>query len=127
VPDVLPALGAVGNGAVLAWSRYDGNDYRLMLARLDGKRVRDERPVGEAGSLDATFAPEAEGSLLLYKSTRPAGWSVLELDRAGRITARGLVETAERSRPLLVAGAGAPRLRWASGGGETAVPLRQAP
>ena len=113
---------------MLAWSRYDGNDYRLVLARLDGRSVRDERMVGEAGSLDATFTTGAEGPLLLYKATRPSGWSVLELDRAGRIKARGIVETPERSRPLLVRGRRRPHACGGrQRGEETTVRLRQAP
>ncbi len=128
VPDVLPALAALGNGAVLAWSRYDGNDYRLMLARLDGKAARDERVVGEAGSLDATFAAGGGGPFLLYKATRPAGWSLLALDDAGQIKARGLVEGAERSRPVVVVEPdGTPRLRWPDSQQEAAVRLRQVP
>lgn len=128
VPDVLPALAAVGSGAVLAWSRYDGNDYRLVLARIEGGAVRGERMVGEAGSLDATFVAGAGSTRLLYKSTAPNGWAVLELDRAGRITSRGLVETAERSRPVLVGEPGnLPRLRWPGREQEASMRLRQVP
>ncbi len=128
VPDVMPSLAAVGGGAMLAWSRYDGNDYRLMLARIEGGAVRDERMVGEAGSLDATFVAGTGSTRLLYKSTAPNGWAVLELNRTGRITSRGLVETAERSRPLLIGEPGnLPRLRWVGREQEESMRLRQVP
>ncbi|HEX5760898.1 MAG TPA: hypothetical protein VF121_17045, partial [Thermoanaerobaculia bacterium] len=51
VPDVTPALTAVaGGGAVAAWSRYDGEDYRVVTARFDGRGWSAPRAVGPAGS-----------------------------------------------------------------------------
>lgn len=51
VPDITPALTAAGDGALLSWSRYDGNDYRLVMARL-----------GAGSGLQAAAKPAAAGA-----------------------------------------------------------------
>lgn len=104
VPDITPAVLPLGTGAVAAWSRYDGNDYRLMLARFTADGWSDARPSGGPGSLYPRFV-EGEGApRLLHYSARPAGWTVLELDRGGAVARRAEVASGRRGRPLLLEG-----------------------
>jgi hypothetical protein len=86
-PDILPALAAAPDGAFAAWSRYDGNDYRVVVARLRGGKWQDAVTVGPRGSYHAAVAAAAGGgAAVLYESA--AGWEALELDRRGRPTGR---------------------------------------
>jgi len=88
VPDITPALAAVPGpdaGALVAWSRYDGGQYRVTVARFDGERFRGARVIGEPGTLEPGFlAPGPNGEpRLLYRHARPPGWTVADLDRSG--------------------------------------------
>jgi len=124
VPDILPAVAATPDGrrAVAAWSRYDGDDYRLRLARFDGETWRELPLDSERGAGDPSFVT-VDGALhLLYKAVVPDRWSVLRLDGAGRPLARGAVAEPSYARPRLGPG---PTLWWSGGGaGE---PRRSAP
>ena len=75
VPDVTPALAAApGGGAVAAWSRYDGEDYRVVTARFDGRRWTVPRVVGPAGSLEPSWERAASGEpALVVRTVLPRG------------------------------------------------------
>jgi hypothetical protein len=75
VPDVTPALAAApGGGAVAAWSRYDGEDYRVVTARFDGRRWSAPRVVGPAGSLEPSWERAASGEpALVVRTVLPRG------------------------------------------------------
>ncbi len=75
VPDVTPALSAApGGGAVAAWSRYDGEDYRVVTARFDGRRWSAPRVVGPAGSLEPHWERSASGEpALVVRTALPRG------------------------------------------------------
>lgn len=88
VPDILPALVASGDGALLAWSRFDGRDYRLRLARWEGLAWRELAPPPGLGATAAAFHTSAGRTWLLYSSVEPEGWQVVELDPAGSIVIR---------------------------------------
>lgn len=106
VPDITPALLAVGGGAVAAWSRFDGETYRLVTARFDGGRWSAPEVAGPAGSLYPTFAATAGGgAFLVYRLALPRGWEVVELDAAGRAGRTAAVTVAGTERPV-VRGAG---------------------
>jgi hypothetical protein len=115
VPDITPALAAAGEGALLAWSRYDGNDYRLMLARFADGAWRDERVAGGAATLYPAFAGDRERPVLTYRSAVAGTWVAEELDVHGRARRRAEVASARADRPVVapVAGLG---LTWPGGG-----------
>lgn len=115
VPDVTPVLTATGTGALLAWSRYDGEDaggYRLRTASFDGNGWRGERPAGPVHSMYPSFVRDGDHLYLLYLSARPRSWSVLELSDSGRSLRRASALSALAERPVVGEGAGGLRLRW---------------
>lgn len=125
VPDIVPALTVTGDGALLAWNRYDGEGYRLMLARFSGGAWRDERTVAPAGSLYPGFVTEAGRSALVFLSVlQPRAWAVLELDTAGRVLGRAAVPSS-LDRPVVRFDASEVKMRWPAAVRETAVPLER--
>ena len=124
VPDITPALAATaGGGAVAAWSRYDGREYRLRTARFERGEWRLEEWAGSAGSLFPSFAGTREKPWLLYRDARAAGWAVAEVAPAGEertLPARRLAADTPSERPAVIAEDGAPLLVWpAAGDGST--------
>lgn len=91
VPDVTPHLAAAGNGALLAWSRYDAGDYRVRLTRFVRDGFVDEQRVGEPGSLHPRIAVDGERITLTYETVLPVGRGVAELDGRGRIVRRAVL------------------------------------
>lgn len=125
VPDVVPALTATGNGALLSWNRFDGEGYSLLLARFSGGAWRDERKVAPPGSLYPSFVDEAGRPVLVYLSaTSPRAWSVLELDTAGRVLGRAAVPS-PLDRPVVGFDASEVRMRWPAAARESAAPLER--
>jgi len=113
VPDITPAVTASKGGALISWSRYDGNQYRLMLARFAEGKWRDERPIGPPGSLYPSFSTSENGAALLYlEAAKPRAWAVLELDAAGRVRARASVPSALERPVVAPSAAGEVILRW---------------
>lgn len=76
VPDIVPALGRVGGELHLAWSEWDGDAYRLRLARLEGDQWRVIATLPERGAFAARF--ESDG-VLSYRDGEGAAWVVREL------------------------------------------------
>lgn len=113
VPDITPALAVSGKGALLAWSRFDGQSYRLHLARFADGRWLDERAAAPAGTLLPSFQETEDGLYLLYRTARPKGWSVQELDRIGKTLRQIDVGSDPPERPV-IAGGSRLRLRWLS-------------
>lgn len=103
VPDIVPKVTAVDGGALLAWSRYDGVDYRLRVARLDERLGwLDTGFVGEAGSLYPSLVPASAGAAFLYQVAAPQAWAVVELDSDGRVDRRAaMARVAGEPRPLI--------------------------
>jgi hypothetical protein len=116
VPDVTPVLAPAGSGALLAWSRYDGEGYRLRTARFDGGNGwRDERPAAPVHTMYPSFVREGDHTWLVYLNARPRSWAVLELSRSGRPLRRASALSALDERPLVSEDAGGGlRLRWLS-------------
>jgi hypothetical protein len=115
VPDITPALTATsGGGALLAWSRYDGNSYQLRMARFEGGEWRGERPAGPSGSLYPAFVGGADHPRLLYLDAAPREWTLLDLDSQGRVKAKGSVSAVSLDRPAVTLGNGEVRMRWPS-------------
>lgn len=113
VPDVTPALVATRDGALIAWSRYDGDQYRLRLARFDGEAWRDDRWVGPTASLFPSFSGDPGQPRLLYRDARAGVWSLLELDPRGEERARrSTAPEASRLRPVVAGEGESVRLLW---------------
>ncbi len=117
VPDITPALtasaasAASGGGAVIAWSRYDGEGYSLVLSRFTGQEWRDER-AGPPGALYPSFSGDADRSRLLFFTAQPRGWGALEIDASGKVLRRATVTAPFAERPVVEAASGELRLRW---------------
>lgn len=123
VPDVTPALTATpGGGALVAWSHYDGRGYQLRMATFDRGEWKNERAAAPSGSVFPVFL----GSRLLYQDAFPRGWSVLDLDRQGRIVAKASVSST-LDRPLLVFAGDKIRMRWPAEKREVSTPLEKTP
>jgi len=115
VPDITPALTASRGGALLAWSRFDGSEYRVMVSRYrDGAWTRPET-AGGPGTLYPTFEPAPRGKVwLLYRAAEPRGWAVAELDANGHTVRQAAVPSAAPAaeRPAVRAGTGGLILEW---------------
>jgi hypothetical protein len=115
VPDVTPALTATRDGALLAWSRFEGGEYRVVVSRFRGGSWSKPELAGPAGSLYPSFEPAPAGRIwMLYRNAVPRGWTVAELDRAGRPVRRAAVksETAAAERPVIQATRDGLTLAW---------------
>ncbi|MDH3745033.1 MAG: hypothetical protein OES47_08035 [Acidobacteriota bacterium] len=100
-PDITPQLLAIGKGALLAWSRFDGQDYRLVTARFHRGRWRTSTSEGPAGSVYPSFKRTTEGPLLLFRNADPAAWTALRLDEKGEVTGMAQARTPLAARPVL--------------------------
>ena len=113
VPDIIPNLIAIEDGALAAWSWFDGNDYRLLTVRLANDTWTAPEIIGGKGSGDPGLMQSAEGVWLLFKTVEPASWTVLELDRKGTARRRATLMEKSNDRPVLFVGEDArARLRW---------------
>jgi hypothetical protein len=105
VPDIAPALLALpGGGALAAWSRFDGRQYRLALARFDGRAWQEPAIVGPPSALYPDFVTFGEARpeiLLLARRAAPSGWVAVSLDAAGSPRQVAEVAAPGADRPLL--------------------------
>jgi hypothetical protein len=101
VPDVLPAVVASGSGALVAWSRLDGDEYRLAMATFDGKAFGATRLIGPPGTLDPSFESLAGGSALLYRDARASGWALSEMSQPGVFGRTARVAGSADERPAV--------------------------
>lgn len=122
VPDITPALAAVGRGALLAWSRYEDGEYRVVVSRFQNGKWSQPQAAGPAGSLYPTFEPSPEGSArVLFRTAAPRGWSVVDLDATGRAGRNAFLAAEESVRPVISeTSEGAVSFRWPASGAESA-------
>lgn len=105
VPDITPALFTPPrtdrSQALAAWSRYQDGQYRVVLSRFDGRSWSEPVILGPAGSVFPSFAasPASRGTRLLFRTARPRGWRVVELDPGGRPRRAAQALTGERQLP----------------------------
>lgn len=127
VPDITPSLAATGEGTLLAaWSRYDGNDYRVVVARFDGAAWTTPEEIGPAGSVYPTFQVGAGAPpLLVYLETVPRAWTAVELDTAGAVRRRATLPTEHAETPVARRAADGVTFFWtAADGALESVPSR---
>jgi len=124
VPDITPALTAIGGGALIAWSRYDGHGYQLRMARFERGEWRDEHAAGPSGSLYPAFLGGPDHPRLLYLEAAAKSWSVLDLDGTGRVQAKASLASPSLSRPVVDSVGGGVRLRWPAEKRQGTAPLK---
>ncbi|MGH9381587.1 MAG: hypothetical protein ACRD2Z_13370 [Thermoanaerobaculia bacterium] len=128
VPDILPRLAPTRDGALLAWTAYDGNDYRLRLAVLDGDSWVERPLAGGRGAEPVRWLALSDGLALLHGSVEPEVWSVVRLDAAGRVLGRHAATPARSEEPMVVERGSDLLLRWPTAAGEEAgAEVRMAP
>ena len=130
VPDITPALTATRDGALLAWSRFDGEEYRVVVARFRNGAWTKPEFAAPAGSLFPGFEPAPQGQVwLLYRTAVPRGWSVAELDRTGRPVRRAAVavQSTAAERPVVQSTASGLALSWPGGGERLAIRWEKVP
>ena len=126
VPDITPAVVAVDGGALAAWSRYDGRQYRLRTARFAEGVWSSEDWAGPAGSLFPSFSGARDRPLLLYRDGAARGWAVAELDSEGVRVDLHTAPATPAARPAVTAHGAS--LRWpASERSAAAEPVRSEP
>jgi len=113
VPDVTPALTATADGALLAWSRFDGTGYQVVTARFRAGKWGEPRAAAPSGSLfpafQAALQPISAGGspgtagYLLYQTAVPRGWAAVEVDGSGQIGASAKIATARHDQPVVEA------------------------
>jgi hypothetical protein len=106
VPDVTPTLRADGDGALLAWSRYDGNDYRLVLARFTGGGFA--APTWAAGP--GTLLPRWQGDALTFRDAVRGAWVAASVDAREGLHVEAITAAPAEPRPALTRVDGALRL-----------------
>jgi hypothetical protein len=111
VPDILPSVIARGDRASVAWSFFDGNDYRVRTATWDGSAWQVEGTHEGLGAVDAGWQRVGERVFATYHSVEPEAWALIEVDDSGVVVHRSTVSGDVNDRPLVVAPRGArPRL-----------------
>jgi hypothetical protein len=104
VPDITPDVVATPRGALVAWSRYDGSEYRVVVARFDGEGF-EEIGQGPEGSLYPTFESAGgaggTGALLLWRDARSDAWSLDELTAKGELVERARAAGPVEIRPAV--------------------------
>jgi len=104
VPDITPALTAVENTALLAWSRYDAalGEYRVVMSRFVQGHWTAPEAAAPPGSLYPTFEAAPSGRLrMLYRTAMPQGWEMVEMDTAGHAIRHAAVTAAQSARPVV--------------------------
>jgi hypothetical protein len=128
VPDVVPAVAATaGGGAIAAWSRYDGREYRLRTARFAGGEWYGEAWAGPPGSMFPTFAGDRDRRWLLYRDAGARGWAVAEVTAGGGLGVPRVAAETPAERPAVALGAGAPALVWTAAGEASALRVEPEP
>ncbi|MFQ5525940.1 MAG: hypothetical protein ACE5GX_06715 [Thermoanaerobaculia bacterium] len=135
VHDVQPVLAGLGDRALVVWSSFDGNDYRMRRARFDGSSWRASGFFGGRGAgdpvLEAETQPGGSGgrfASLRYVTVAPSTWSFVDFNAGGEAIAEGVLERESRDfGPVLLARdvTGAPELIWPALGPE--FPERRSP
>jgi hypothetical protein len=100
-PDITPAIAPLGRGALLAWSRFDGSEYRLMTARFDGERVTGARYAAPPGTLYPSIEAGPSGPALLFRDAARSDWVLAELDSEGGLSRTARIAGESDDRPLV--------------------------
>ncbi len=112
VPDIMPAITGMATGALAAWSRFDGADYRLHLAGWEPAGWRPLATLPGAGATRAAFLADGDRAWLLYRTVEPTAWQLVELDAQGARLSHLELPTASTQRPLIHVEGATAWLEW---------------
>ena len=129
VPDVTPSVAPLGDGAIVAWSRFAQDAYHVATARWpasggqggDGWTAAEH--TGPRGSGRPQLRAEGDGALLLYRDVLREGYGVLRIDPAGAVTGRAFLEHPSAEGVPAIAGADEASVRVVPPGATTAKAL----
>ena len=96
-----PLSEATKTGALVAWSRNDGDDYRMTISKFDGSKWYAPQTVGGRGAVDPQLTILDRKIYLLFNSASTASWSILELQPTGRVLRQASVAGPGDERPIL--------------------------
>jgi hypothetical protein len=116
VPDLTPALLALDDRALVAWSWYDGSTLRQRLSRLEGDRWVDTGYRGPAASVYPSFLASPTGARLLFQTIVPRGWTIVQIDPTGRQGLSASVGEASHTRPVITEDDEGVRFSWPATG-----------
>ena len=116
VPDITPRLLVTPEGAAVAWSRYDGNVYRVRTARFEQGEWRAERWAAAPDSLYPEWVGNGDTLLFLRGSTR--AWTAVGPVSSVEFAAATETAPVVDSDPS----SGLPRARWPEAGGWRSAP-----
>lgn len=83
VPDILPSVLSDAEGALAAWSFFDGSDYRVRTARWTGRGWDLEEALEGRGVGSASLETVDGRSFLTFQSVVPAVWNLVEFEATG--------------------------------------------
>ena len=131
-PDVAPRLTRIPSGALLAWSWFDGSDYRLRLSSFEARKWRELGIRSGRGADPVEFVdlPTGPGLLHTYVGPEPSDpyrWSLIHLDRSGRELLRKDVRHQDLRSPAVVMRDDDLLLRWGGGHVEQVVQVELTP
>lgn len=118
VPDIVPAVVASGSGALAAWSRFDGADYRLRLAHFSGAVWSERNWTADPGSLFPLFLTVGAETTLLFRAEVPERWWLAELDPDGGLGRTASLASERLDRPLVRLSATGVLFAWPRRGGD---------
>ncbi|MDA8019081.1 MAG: hypothetical protein MPN21_16695 [Thermoanaerobaculia bacterium] len=133
VPDVTPTLHATKRGAIVAWSGYDGNDYRIQLADFtsaDTATWSEPRLLQGRGAVSPQFQRTAnDAAVLTWRQAVPRTWMAATL-RGGELlwAAPAAAPTTQlEGQPLASIRDGAVQLLWPVAASENAANTKTGP
>lgn len=112
VPDITPVAVAVPGGALVAWSRFDGNEYRVALAKFDGARFHEIGEPGAPGSIDPSFVAGGATPRLLWYDARSDAWVLSEIAADGRQSERARIAGPNDDPPAVAVSGGRATFRF---------------
>jgi hypothetical protein len=101
LPDITPVVTSTSRGAVAAWSRYDGRDYRLVTSRFHQTGWERPRIVGEAGALYPQLLHARDELFVTYRNASPQGWTVRQIDSRSGPKRNAFVPWTGPERPVV--------------------------
>jgi len=101
VPDITPTTVALGSGAMVAWSWFDGSDYRVKTALFDGRKWILGDSIGEKGALFPTLISVGQEAQLLFQTVAPETWTLFEIESTGFLDRSASSPKRDRLRPLV--------------------------
>jgi hypothetical protein len=121
VPDITPDLLATADGALVVWSFYDGNDYRLGASHFTNNVWSERRTFGGKGAVMPRLQASAGGAVAVARQALPRQWVAFELDAQARLGRSAATPVERLEHPLPTADALGVRLEWPAAGQEALV------